>query len=166
LEENNDITTYNLGICGDNSKDLLKRFEIEAKSRKPDLIIFAIGANDIKHQKENPVRFDEFENNINELVKQANQFTKKIVILGITSVDEKLTTPRNRPPYNFRENKDVIRCNKILETIAIKEKMVFVPIPINFSEKDLGDGLHPNTIGHSKIFETIKLVIDKIVKEL
>lgn len=160
--KDDDITTYNLGICADDSYGLLKRFKGEAEPRKPDLIIFAIGVNDIKHQKENPVQFNRFENNINELVKQANQFTKKIVILGITSVDEKLTTPRNRPPYNFRENKDIFRCNEILEKICEKEKTIFVPIPIDFSEKDLCDGLHPNTTGHLKIFKTIKSIINNL----
>jgi len=161
--KDDDITVYNLGICGDDSYGLLKRFKIEAEPRKPDLIIFAIGANDIKHQKENPVRFDEFENNIDKLMNQANLFTKKIVILGMTPVDEKITTPRNKPPYNFRENNDVVKCNEILKTISEKKKTIFIPIPINFSEKDLCDGLHPNTIGHSKIFETIKPIVDNLI---
>jgi len=158
-EKDDDIKVYNLGICGEESSDLLKRFKIESKPRKPDVIIFAIGANDIKHEKNKPINFDKFEKNIKELVNQANKFTKKIIILGITPVDEKLTTTRNRPPFNFRENKDVDQCNKILKIIAEKKKTIFVPIPIDFSEKDLDDGLHPNTVGHLKIFETVKLII-------
>jgi lysophospholipase L1-like esterase len=162
-EKDDDVVTYNLGICGDDSCGLLKRFKFEVESRKPDIIILAIGANDIKHQKNKPVNFDKFEKNIKELVNQANKFTKKIIILGITLVDEKLTTPCNKPPYNFRENKDVARCNEILETIAAKEKIIFTPIPKNFSEKDLCDGLHPNTEGHGKIFETIKPIVNNLI---
>jgi len=161
--KDDDITTYNLGICADNSYGLLKRFMVEAEPRKPDLIIFAIGANDIKHQKENPVKFDEFEKNINELVDQAKKFTKKIVILEITPVDEKLTTPRNRPPYNYRENRDVSMCNKILKKITEDKNIIFVTIPDNFSEEDLYDGLHPNTEGHQKIFEKVKPVVENLI---
>jgi lysophospholipase L1-like esterase len=161
--KDNDTTIYNLGICADDSYGLLKRFKIEAEPRKPDLVIFAIGANDIKHQQNESIPFDKFEDNINKLVSQANKFTKKIIILGITPVNEQLTTPRNKPPYNFRENKDVFKCNKILETITIKQKITFIPIPINFSGKDLCDGLHPNTEGHQKIFEKIKPVIENLI---
>lgn len=157
LEEKGEfITTYNLGICGDNSSGLLKRFRIEAEPRKPDLIIFAIGANDIKHQKGKAVHFDEFEDNMGNLLTQAGEFTKKIVILGITPVDEKLTSG-NQPLDYFRENKDVDRCNEILKTMAVKQNLVFIPIPKSFLETDLSDdGLHPNTNGHLKIFEIIK----------
>jgi lysophospholipase L1-like esterase len=141
----------------------LKRFEIEANPREPDLIILAIGVNEIKHQKNETVDFDKFEKNIKELVNKANKFTKKIIILGITPVDEKLTTLRNRPPYNFRENKNVFKCNEILETIAKKEKITFIPIPIDFFEKDLCDGLHPNTAGHLKIFKTVKSIVNSLI---
>lgn len=158
-----DVTTYNLGICGENSNDLLKRFINEITPRKSDLIILAIGANDVKHQKENSVQFDRFEQNINELINQASQFTKKIIILGITPVDEKLTMPRDIPPYNFRENRDITKCNEILKKVAEKEKITFTQIPNNFSEKDLYDGLHPNTNGHQKIFEKIKPVIEELI---
>jgi len=162
-EKYDDITIYNLGICGEGSNDLLKRFKNEITPRKPDLIILAIGVNDVKHQKEKSIQFDKFEKNINELINQGSQFTKKIIILEITPVDEKLTTPRNISPYNFRENKDIAKCNEILKKIAEKEKIIFGQIPSTFSEKDLYDGLHPNTEGHRKIFEKIRPVIEELI---
>ena len=41
-----DTDVYNLGISGDNTDDLLERFDVEVEARKPDTIVFAIGIND------------------------------------------------------------------------------------------------------------------------
>ena len=37
---------YNLGVSGDKSFDLLKRFQVECVARKPNVIFFAVGIND------------------------------------------------------------------------------------------------------------------------
>ena len=37
---------YNLGIEGDTSENLIKRFEVECKARKINVVLFAIGIND------------------------------------------------------------------------------------------------------------------------
>ena len=44
--KDNNIYVYNLGISGDNTIGFLIRIEVEAKSRKPNFIIFSIGIND------------------------------------------------------------------------------------------------------------------------
>jgi len=157
-----EVLTYNLGVCGETSEDLVKRFKNEAVIRKPDLIVFAIGANDVKHQKNIEVPFKLFEKNINFLVTQAKEITDKIVFLGVTPVDEKFTTPRDKPPYNFRENKDIDRLNKILKEICLEEKLVFVLVE-GMLVDDLDDGLHPNTNGHKKIFGIVRPVVDNLV---
>ena len=43
---NRDYFVYNLGVSGDTTKELLGRFDIEAKARSPNIIIFQIGDND------------------------------------------------------------------------------------------------------------------------
>lgn len=45
-----DISTYNLGICGDDSTGLLKRLTAEATPRLPNIIVLAIGAFDTIRQ--------------------------------------------------------------------------------------------------------------------
>ncbi|HNY04489.1 MAG TPA: SGNH/GDSL hydrolase family protein [Candidatus Woesebacteria bacterium] len=147
-----EVTTYNLGKCGDNSSGLLKRFRQEATSRKPDLIILAIGANDVVHLKDKSFWFEKYQSNMVKLISQAKKYTNKIIILAITPVEKKLTTIG-------RDNRDIIECNKVLEKIAKKEKLVFVPISKDFSTEDLFDGLHPNTRGHVKIFEMVKAAV-------
>ena len=164
LEKNfEDISLYNLGICSEASADLLKRLTIEAVPRKPEVIILAVGANDVRHKKGEGVSFDNFEKNIKELVSESKNFTNRIIVMAITPVDERLMMPRNKPPYNFRENKDINECNRILKEVANKERIIFIEIPNDFSMEDLEDGLHPNTNGHLKIFEKIKSIMEKFL---
>ena len=40
------VTVYNLGIDGDDTSLLLKRFDLECKARDPKIIIFDICSND------------------------------------------------------------------------------------------------------------------------
>lgn len=40
---------YNLGISGEPTTNLLKRFEAEADARDPEIIIFGLGANDASY---------------------------------------------------------------------------------------------------------------------
>ena len=80
LEKNfEDISLYNLGICSEASADLLKRLTIEAVPRKPEVIILAVGANDVRHKKGEGVSFDNFEKNIKELVSESKNFTNRII---------------------------------------------------------------------------------------
>ncbi len=46
-EKDEEIEVYNLGVAGNKTKDLLARFENEVKVRKVDVIVFAIGINDV-----------------------------------------------------------------------------------------------------------------------
>ena len=45
-----------MGVSGDTSDDLIKRFPIECQSRRPDIIIIAIGINDSRYieHEDNP----------------------------------------------------------------------------------------------------------------
>ena len=41
LRVDQDTDVYNLGISGDNTNDLLARFDVEVRARNPDTIVFA-----------------------------------------------------------------------------------------------------------------------------
>jgi len=158
-----DVNVYNLGICSDNSSGVLKRLVLESTPRQPEIIIIAIGANDVKHQPNQEIDFGRFEENIKLISTQAEKIARKVIFLSITPVDESLTTPRNKPPYNYRENKDIDKCNQILRTFAGKHNFKFIPMPKNFGASDLADGLHPNTAGHQKIFNTLRPVVYDLI---
>ncbi len=94
--KDNNIYVYNLGISGDNTIGLLSRIEVEAKSRKPNFIIFSIGINDAQFiHSTNSLRIspDDFRQNLTKLLAIAKKFTDKVVFVGLTGVDETKTRP-------------------------------------------------------------------------
>jgi len=91
-----DLAIYNQGVSGDNSSNLLTRFEVECKARGPQIIIFAIGINDSQYikTKDNPrVSIEKFQDNLKELIKQAKNFTSNIIFIGLTKVEEEKVMP-------------------------------------------------------------------------
>ena len=65
VNNSKDKSVYNLGISGDTTENLLKRFMNECKVREPEIIIFAIGVNDsaIIQNKNNWVSEKDFQKN-------------------------------------------------------------------------------------------------------
>jgi len=171
---------YNLGVSGDTTTGLLERFEIECKSRVLEsiesgeqvTIIFSIGINDSlylhdeKHLRTSP---EEFKANIQKLVKLARKFTDKIVFLGLTPVDETKTTPILWHTNKSYKNEYVQRFDGIAKSVCKEENIPLIEIFDSWIKLDykklLGDGLHPNSDGHKKIFETVKefLIRNKII---
>src|SRR3990172_5843344 len=92
--------TYNLGVSGDTTRDVLNRFSPEAKRRFEDekdlVIVFSIGSNDaevINKTRLLLIPEKEFGKNINDLAKQAKKFSSKIIFTGLHNVDESRTVP-------------------------------------------------------------------------
>lgn len=163
--KDNDIDVYNLGISGDTTADLLERIEIEAKSREPNLIVFAIGINDAQFiHSTNDLRVspDEFQQNLAKLFSIGKKFTDKVVFVGLTRVDESKTTPI---PWNTDKsytNENIERVDNAIKKFCEDNKLKFIPMESVVGNDDLIDGLHPNTEGHVKIFERMKSEIESI----
>ena len=160
-----DIDVYNLGISGNTTEDLLKRFEVEAEARNPDIIIFAIGINDsLSFDKDGLIKF---QNNIATLADKAKKFTDKIIFIGLTSVDESRTTPylseETGEAYN---NQSIGEYDEIIKSFCENNNLIFVDVlGLLINDDDSCDGLHPSSIGHQKMFERIKEEIEPIWKE-
>lgn len=165
-KKGNDINVYNLGVPGDTTTDLLERIEMEAKSREPNLIIFAIGINDAQFiHSTNGLRvsLDEFQQNLAKLFSIAKKFTDKVVFVGLTAVDEAKTTPI---PWNTDKsytNENIKRLDSAIEKFCENNKLKFIPIDSVVRNDDLIDGLHPNIQGHIKIFNRIKSEIESML---
>src|SRR3989344_2914310 len=85
--KDNYTDVYNLGVSGDTTADLLARIEVEAKSREPNLIVFAIVINDAQFiHSTNGLRgsLDEFQQNLIKLLSIAKKFTDKVVFVCLT----------------------------------------------------------------------------------
>lgn len=161
------IKVYNLGISGNNTDDLLRRFETEAKEQKPEIIIFAIGINDSSYFKVkniNRVSIEKFENNLEELLNIAQKIADKIVFVGLTKVDEIKTMPI---PWNtevYYDNKNVSKYDEIIKSFCEKNKIKYINMKEVLTKDDLQDGLHPNPQGHKKMFQVISKELDKLLK--
>ena len=155
-----DISVYNQGISGDNTDDLLARFEVECKAREPQIIIFAIGVNDSQYvkTKDNPrVSLEKFQNNLVKLINQARNFSDKIAFIGLTAVeDEKLMPIPWSDEEKFYDNDNVAKYNSIIEKVSSEHNLPFLNLLDLLEPKHLDDGLHPNTEGHKKMFLKVK----------
>ncbi len=170
------ISVYNLGVDGDDTNDLLERFESETKQRikkgwyNEIIIIFSIGANDsmyVKSKDSPQVNLEKFENNLKELIKQAKRFTKKVIFSGGLRVDESKTAPVPWGNSLYYTNKNIRNYNQVIKSVCKEHKLLFVDMFDLLDKKDLEDGLHPNSQGHQKIFEKVKdfLLENKLVEK-
>jgi isoamyl acetate esterase len=158
--------TYNLGIDGDTSEGLLKRFEQEAKPRIwPDeetIIIITIGANDcIFHNKTQKHKTDpeKYKTNLQDTFKLAKKYTKKIIFVGDSPIDGKKLDPIPWfSDYSFKpEHLETFM--QIAKQACEENNAHFIDLQSKLGkgfEKLLVDGSHPNSEGHKKIFEIVK----------
>jgi lysophospholipase L1-like esterase len=155
---------YNLSVDGDNTQNLLQRFEAETKHRteeKDAIIIFAIGINDSQIRGlKNRVSLRVFENNIKKLAALATNITNKVVFVGLTPVDNRKTCPLPYDKHKSYRNDEVKKYNEMLRNVCKYNDIHFVEIYDKFMKANhkrlLEDGLHPNTKGHQKIFKIVK----------
>ena len=161
LASDYDHSVYNLGVSGDNSDNLLARFEIECIAREPEIIVIAIGINDAQHNiktGKTRVSLEGFKNNINKLINIAEKFTNKIILVEVTKVEELKVTPipwdENKEKCYLNDN--IKKYNSIIENICSEQSLRLIKVFNLLDNIDLDDGLHPNEKGHEAIFEKVK----------
>ncbi|MCH8519510.1 MAG: GDSL-type esterase/lipase family protein [Nanoarchaeota archaeon] len=166
LESKKEISfsVYNCGISGDNTQNLLKRFEIENQARfykgnDEHIVIFAIGINDAQDTSTKfnlGIPLEEFKQNIKLLIKQAQKLSNRIILIGLTPVNENKTTPyyEFEDMYIYQKNAELY--NSALEEIAQGHNLEFVSMFNVLHKDDLEDGLHPNSKGHEKMYLKIR----------
>jgi len=171
-----EIDVYNLGVSGDKTLNILERFEFETKTRIEEgeeaILIFAIGINDsyfVHSENAFMTPSEEFKTNIQKLIDRAQKISAKIIFIGLTPVDESKTTPIPWNTDKSYKNENIKKYNEIIKSICKEKSIHFIEIFdkwIDFDYQDLlEDGLHPNSEGHKKIFETVKdfLIQNKII---
>lgn len=172
MQNKEDIDVYNLGISGNNSQDLLKRFEAEALVRKVEeakAIVFGVGINDSQYvnTQDNPcVSLDEFEENISKLIEKARKVSKNIMFVGLTRVDEAKVMPIPWDRTKYYENEIIRKYDQAISDVCKKNGIPFVSVIEVLNIGDLEDGLHPNSSGHAKMFEKIRPEVEKLLANL
>lgn len=149
---------YNLSISGGTSRTILQQFENEAKVREADIVIFQTGGNDAAYEgvpNNYLVPPDEFENNVQTIIDRAAAMAKKIIFIGFNIVDEIKTMP---VPWVdvYYTNANIRTYNEIVTKICAKNTIPYLDTFDLLQKEDLADGLHPNEIGHEKIFQKVK----------
>ena len=84
---------YNLSIFGNTTEDVLRRMPAECIARHPDVVILAIGINDTQLMIESAIKTprigtEAFRNNMRTLLIQGKRYAKRVIVVGITQVDE------------------------------------------------------------------------------
>jgi lysophospholipase L1-like esterase len=176
-EDGSYYVVYNLGISGDTTRELLKRFDAEVKARvneiespKDLIIIFAIGINDAGMlNSKDMVPPLEFKRSLEKLLDKARSLTSNVVFIGSTPVDETKTHPVAWSEGFHYDNASIARDNKIIEAVCAEDRVMFLGLARPFGpgySSLLQDGVHPNSDGHKLIYQTVKsfLVKKKLIK--
>ena len=159
--------TFNMGVSGNTSQDVLNRFKGEVDVRfTPDtdtIILFAVGMSDslvTVKDGTTQIALKAFQDNIKHLLEQAKTYTPKIGFVGLTPVDEDNVNPL---PWNKSVsywNANVYAYDRALKSICDDHDVTFVDIwdewYKNPSYQDwLFDGVHPNERGHQRIARSV-----------
>lgn len=161
------VSVFNMGIGGNTTVDLLKRFKFETEQRfksNNDLyFIFSVGVNDlafITGENKQIVPLDDFNVNLTKLVAEAREFSNNIIFLTILPVVENLTNSINVKGVT-REIKDIEIYNRSIRDICHEENLDVIDVYTtfdniaNYKNFFASDGLHPNALGHKMILNAV-----------
>ena len=164
-----DVSIFNLGISGDCTNRLLKRFESEAKTRlegKEGAIVFSIGINDTQRYVNTgklKTSIEKFENNIRTLIELSRKHTEKIIFFGVLPIIESMVQPMPWASDRAHYEKDLLEFNLKLKEVCGREGVTYAQMQDVYGEsrdKLLHDGIHPSAEGHRLIFERVKKVLE------
>lgn len=169
---------YPLGVHGETTDGLLKRFdtEFEARRRQDDTtytFIFAYGANDASWRiSEQKFKTDvaTFEKNLTKVLAKAISFSPEVHLLEITPVNEEYSAnlvTKNKSCLN----EYVDEYNKKLHEIANEQQVRVIAVNQKLRDQDprevlVPDGLHPSALGHEIIFDSVKEALSPLLDRL
>lgn len=169
---------YPLGIHGETTDGLVKRFddEFEARRRHDDTtytFIFAYGANDASwriNEQQFKTDIHAFESNFQEIITKAKTVSSEIYLLEVTPVNEEYSgnlVAKNKSCLN----EYVDKYNEKLRTLADVNGVNLVAVNQALRSKDprsvlVPDGLHPSALGHEIIFNKVKDATSSLLDRL
>ncbi len=171
---NNYTAVYCLGVSGDNTMDLLERFDTEVKARQDEeedtLILIEIGINDsqfVLDENKHRVSPEEYRKNLLTLVNKSKQYNASLIFVGLTPVDSRVDPTPWTPGKTYRLE-FVKKYEEILKRVSQEQQIPFIELMSKFPggeyQKLLTDGLHPSTEGHKIMYEGVKDYLEQ--KEL
>lgn len=169
------LVTYNLGIPSDTSSGLANRLKQETQSRltpnprvKNTQFIIAIGTNDSRwliNEKKREVDQEQFKTNLEIITADAKSFSNDISFIGLLPcIETALVETAKRLKWdNSYDNQSIQAYNEIIKQHCHEENLDFIDLNAVFEnlpkDRDIeslfSDGLHPNSLGHSLMYEVI-----------
>ena len=155
---------FNAGFPGDNSRQLLERFDKDVAAHSPDCVILMCGTNDLLNSH-NLVPQEEYRKNLAELAAKIRSTGAKLLLCGTPDACESLMIPRHKNGF-FAERSAAQRvadANKISGELAAKENIPYIdvctllgkPLPAgktlfrNVENSGAPDGVHPTPEGYA-----------------
>lgn len=165
--EKNEVLVFNLGIGGETSKGILKRFSIESEARKSDeknIVFLAFGANDLAIKEGDfLVNPGQFHQNMKTLLQLAKAFSETVFLLSILPISDQIDGVKVASE-KIRTNENVKKYNQILQHIASELNVEFIDLyPLFLPQKEKwlsADGVHPNDQGYQFLAKTIRPIIE------
>ena len=163
-------TVYCLGVSGDNTENLLQRYEFELKARigenEKTLVLIEIGINDSQYilaTKQHRVSNEKFKENLIKLSRITKSYDAELVFLGLTPVDVRVDPIPWKKTASYRM--DFIETyNSLVKSVCKELDIPFIELIGKFDKRSypelLTDGLHPSTSGHKIIFEEVKSYLE------
>lgn len=165
-DENKQCLTFNMGVSGNTSQDIVNRFTKEMNVRQnkdqDSMIIFATGMNDSLIMQDNGMSVvspDLFEKNLDKLWVRAKKYSKKICFVGLTPVNEDIVNPLPWAPDRSYWNSSLQQYNEIISNFCAEKNIKCIDMWQDWIDHDyrpwLFDGVHPNAEGHQRIASAI-----------
>lgn len=141
------------GICGNSSKDMSDRLDNDVLTKKPDVMFFMGGINDIWFDL---CTIEEFKNNVETIIDKVKQSGAKLYIISITVITEDLNNPKNL---------EVDEYNKVLKELTLQKGVHYIDANKVFKDELKKydnpenvltvDGVHLNDRGNELLASTI-----------
>jgi lysophospholipase L1-like esterase len=163
-----EVNIFNLGIGGETTEGLLKRFDVEFSARKSpfdNLIFLSYGANDLAiKDKVQIVSKENYKKNMKNVILQAKQTTDKIYLVSILPTSSKIdgvivSSGKLRTIEMIKEYNNVLKL--IAEENGVEYIDTYSAFFDNKEECLSKDSVHPNEKGYQLISEYVKPIIEK-----
>jgi lysophospholipase L1-like esterase len=162
---------YNLGIGGDTSTALLKRFPAEMTARhRPDwpaVIVIAVGANDTRKTHIDGSSLTDlttYQANLEQLITLSQAYTNQIVLVGIAPIKPGIQELKG----SFFSNKTLAEYDAVMTQIANRHQLPKVEVMSilgqNATTLHSEDGVHLNDSGHQQLAELVWPTIAQILQ--
>lgn len=160
---------FNLGIGGEDSEALLRRFTTEistrAKAEWPLVILIATGANDTRMQQAGSPRIssEKYRKNLENLIAQAQVVTQSILLVGIAPVQNDTQSFKGTILSNaVLKHYDAIMSAVAAQT-GVPKVQLFEALSTSQEQIFSSDGVHPNDVGHALIEQLVAVELEKLL---